>query len=232
MNTIPDDGVWMLAAAAPREADAVLEAFGCEAEPIKLWTPIRVHERVELVRTGVGKANAAGGVARVLDPDQHAGVISVGIGGVLPGSALGIGDAVCASRSVFSDEGVGTPSGFVSCSEIGFGYFEDGSMGINHDAEVVEWIASVCDAEATVACVSWGSGEDGCAKGVVARTGAEIEAMEGAACGLVGQRLGVRTGELRVVSNTTGNREGQRWDLDGAFDRLREVLGRLFVGGM
>ncbi|MBL4592087.1 MAG: hypothetical protein JKY96_09020, partial [Phycisphaerales bacterium] len=120
--------------------------------------------------------------------------------------------------------------GFVSCAEIGFGYFNDGTMGIEHDSQMLDWLGDACDATGVIACVSWCSGEDGCARGVVERTGASVEAMEGAACALVGQRLGVRTGELRVISNTTGDRDDQRWDLDGALKNLQRVLGRIAQG--
>lgn len=229
-TVIPGKGIWLLAAAAPREASAVLDAFGIDAKETKLWKPVRLNDRFELVRTGVGKSNAAGAAARAIDSSRHAGVVSVGIAGVLPGGEHQILDAVCAARSVFSDEGVGTPDGFIHCAEMGFAPFDNGAMGIDHDPSVVDWLASVCDARATIACVSWCSGDDGCARGVVTRTGATVEAMEGAAIAVSAQRTGVLSGELRVISNTTGNRADQRWDLDGAFDRLSKVLGRLAAG--
>ncbi len=227
MSNAPTSGVWLLAAAAPREAEAVLRAFGAQAQSVDPWACVQLSDRFHLVQTGVGKANASGGVARAVDPDRHTGVISVGIAGALPMGGLKIGDAICATSSVFSDEGVGTPSGFVPCSDLGFGYFEDGSMRIEHPKEVVDWLSPYCDHQSAIACVSWCSGEDGCAAGVVDRTGAHAEAMEGAACALVAQRLGLLTGELRVISNTTGNRDAQVWDLDGALDRLQKVLGRI-----
>jgi nucleoside phosphorylase len=59
------------------------------------------------------------------------------------------------------------------------------------------------------------------------RTGAIAECMEGAAVAHVGVRLGIATGELRVISNTTGDRSGQRWDLKGALSALEKVIGRL-----
>ncbi|MBL4591589.1 MAG: hypothetical protein JKY96_06470, partial [Phycisphaerales bacterium] len=84
MSMIPGNGIWLLAAADEREADAVLAAFGHAPSGTSLWSIVQVNDRFDLVRTGVGKANAAGAIGRVLDPDRHAGVISVGIGGALP----------------------------------------------------------------------------------------------------------------------------------------------------
>jgi hypothetical protein len=40
-------------------------------------------------------------------------------------------------------------------------------------------------------------------------------------------RLGIRAGELRVISNTTGRRLGQVWDLPGALAVLEGVIGRV-----
>jgi hypothetical protein len=51
--------------------------------------------------------------------------------------------------------------------------------------------------------------------------------MEGYACGLAARRIDpdARFAEVRVVSNTTGDRAAQRWDLDAALGRLRALLG-------
>lgn len=78
-----------------------------------------------------------------------------------------------------------------------------------------------------IATVSTCSGTDAAAGEVVRRTGAIVEAMEGAAVGLVAHRLGVRFGEVRVVSNTTGSRTRQVWDLRGALARLSDVASAL-----
>jgi futalosine hydrolase len=51
--------------------------------------------------------------------------------------------------------------------------------------------------------------------------------MEGAAVALAAVRLGLAFGELRVISNTTGDRARQQWDLKGALARLTDVIGRL-----
>jgi len=77
--------------------------------------------------------------------------------------------------------------------------------------------------------VSWCSGDDGCAEGVVARTGAVAEAMEGASVALAAQLVDstIRTSELRVISNTTGNRDKQVWDLDASLKALTQVIGSL-----
>ena len=92
---------------------------------------------------------------------------------------------------------------------------------------MLNWLKPLCDATGPVATVSTCSGTDSLAAAVQTRTGAVVEAMEGAAVALVARRLDIPCGELRVVSNTTGDRPNQQWDIRGALDRLGAVIGRL-----
>ena len=223
-NTKPNR--WLIVVAAPREVRAVLDGLGAEGCEIPSpWSLHRVGECFDVLHCGVGKSNAAGATAHHVDPRTHLGVLSVGIAGSLPGSGLGLTDVVCATRSVFADEGIGADDGFISMSDAGFGPFPDGSMYAEHDTSRFE---TLCTRFGPIATVSWCSGSDGCARGVVDRTGTICEAMEGAAVALAARRIdpGIATGELRVISNTTGDRGSQHWALDEALDRLREVLGR------
>lgn len=226
-HTHKTHGRWLIVVAAPREVEAVLDGLGCKDTGIpEPWGVVRVGDRFDVLRSGVGKSNAAGATARALDPRSHQGVLSVGIAGSLPGSGLGLCDAVVATSSIFADEGVGSNTGFISMSRAGFGAFPDGTMHADHDPDL---FGEVCDRTGPIATVSWCSGSDACAEGVVERTGAICEAMEGAAVALAARRVdpGLRTAELRVISNTTGDRDGQRWALDDSLDRLRAVLGRI-----
>jgi futalosine hydrolase len=49
--------------------------------------------------------------------------------------------------------------------------------------------------------------------------------MEGAAVVHAARRLGVSAIELRVISNTTGDRDNQEWDLAGAMAALGRSVG-------
>ncbi|MBM92900.1 MAG: futalosine hydrolase [Phycisphaerae bacterium] len=218
---------WLVVVAAPLEVRAVLDGLGGDAAALPdPWEVACVGDRFDVLHSGVGKANAAGATARVLDPRRHLGVLSVGIAGSLPGSGLGLCDAVGATRSILSDEGIGGDAGFISMSEVGFGAFPDGSMHAEHDPGLLE---PFCTRTGPIATVSWCSGSDACAQGVVERTGAICEAMEGAAVALAARRIdpGIATAELRVISNTTGDRSSQRWALDDSLRSLRAVLGRI-----
>lgn len=177
-----------------------------------------------LVRSGVGKWAAAGATARWYDPDRHAGVLSIGIGGALPGSGLELGAAVLADPSLMADEGVDTPQEFLSLADMGFG--EDAAP-VRPDPASLEVLRPLVDRVGPVATVSVCSGRDDRARAIAERTGAIAEAMEGAAAGMAARRIrpDARFAEIRVISNTTGDRGKQVWDLDLALARLGVVLG-------
>lgn len=214
--------------ATPPEARCVLEARRADvALAERLWEPIALDDRLDLLITGIAKANAAGATARFLDPDRHAGVVSLGIAGALPGSGLALGTAVVASQSVFADEGLAGPKGFDDCTAMGFGLCPDGGQAIKADEP---W-ATACHQygleTGIIATVSTCSGTDDRAQAIAQRWSARAEAMEGAAAGLVAGRLGVRFIELRIISNTTGDRNQQVWDLAGAWASLVDLGRRL-----
>jgi futalosine hydrolase len=220
----------LLVAAAPREARAVLDAFSPAPESVNQAKVIQLNDRYDLVMSGVGKSSAAAATAIACSQNPYSAVVSVGIAGALPiDTPLAIGTSLLATRSVFSDEGVGAPDGFTPMSKLGFPAFASGNDWIDHDPHLTELLSEFCDQSGAIATVSWCSGDDGCAQGVINRTGAIAEAMEGAAVALAAKMTNpdTLTSELRVISNTTGNRAAQVWDIDGALRKLTEVLGRL-----
>ncbi len=216
----------LLVVAAPKEAQALIAGLGGRSGEIRPWAPVPVTDRVDLVLGGIGKVNAAGAVLLALDPGRHRTVLSVGVGGALPGACLPIGACVSATESVYADEGIATPGGFRTTDALGFplGPFQHGRLPT--DPGLLELLRPGVDADARVATVSCCSGTDEGAREVVCRTGAALEAMEGAAMAHAVRRRwpegSVRAGEVRVVSNTTGDRDRQIWSLDDALDRLRE----------
>jgi futalosine hydrolase len=197
------------------------------------WNLLTLSDRLDVVQSGVGKANAAGAVARFTDSARHRAVISLGIAGALPAPApLSLLDVVVGRSSWFADEGIATASGFRSMSDAGFPPRDDlPGDAIAADAALLDdasrW-AQVIDAIATVSTCS---GTDELAAEVARRYGprpqAMAEAMEGAAAGLIAWRLRIPFLEVRVISNTTGDRARQRWDIPGALRVLGEVAKRI-----
>lgn len=215
----------LLAVAAGDEAAAVAAPFGMTLPvPLTIWQIVPLDERFDLVITAVGKAAAAGAVGRVLDPQRHGAVLSVGVAGALGSTA--VGQVVLAERSDLVDDGVLSPGGFEDLESMGFGPFPDESGGAATDAFVRASLRPLADLLGPVATVSLCSGTTPAAESLAAR-GYVAEAMEGAAVALVCAYAGVPFCELRVISNTTGDRTCQVWRFRESLARLTEVLGRL-----
>lgn len=213
----------LLLVAAPAEARAVCEGVGIQRD-IPEWEVVELSSRLDLVRTGVGKACAAGAAARTIDVERHGAVLSVGIAGSYGEAALGA--VVAADKSVLADEGVQTPEAFLDLAALGFPPVA-GGIAVDADATLLRALRPHADHVGTIATVSTCSGTDALAASLAARTGATAEAMEGAAVGLVATRLGVLFGELRVISNTTGDRGRQVWQIKAALAALSRVIGTL-----
>lgn len=225
----------LLVVAAPAEALAVAGAFGAPP-PAGPWELRRLTGgdrggEFDLVVSGVGKANAAGATARFADAARHGCVLSVGIAGALPGSGLTLGEVVAAGACVYSDEGIETPDGFLDCGQMGFPLGDFAGREVPVDARVLSWLGGLVGEAGgrvgRIATVSTCSGTDELARRVVERTAAIAEAMEGAAVVQVARRLGLAGGEVRAVSNTTGDRARQVWKIRAALDSLSAVLGRM-----
>ncbi len=228
--SIHEGGAVLVAVAARIELDAIASGLGISppTDELPAWGVFPLAPGLDAVLTGVGKANAAGGVARALDPSRHTGVVNLGICGSLPGGPA-LGTLVLGEASVFADEGLATPEGFRSCRAMGFPLVAGESDEITPDPAWVNAWRDRVDLLATIATVSTCSGTDERAREIASRTGARVEAMEGAAAGLAARAIvpGIRFAELRVVSNTAGDRPGQRWDLARALTELGRVLGRV-----
>jgi futalosine hydrolase len=222
----------LLIVAAPAEARAVLRA--CDGDPALAdvqWTLQPLRPGIELLVSGIGKVNAGAAVARLADHAHHARIISLGVAGALPGSDLQIGQAVAATFSVYADEGLLTPEGFLDCAALGFPLAPPPCRGSAFPAhpQVLALLAPLAHARGPIATVSTCSGLDHLAQQVRSRTDppALAECMEGAAIAHIAQRLGIPSGELRLISNTTGDRQHQQWDLPRALDALTRVTGQL-----
>jgi futalosine hydrolase len=218
-------GKALIAVAAEIEARAVLAGLNAAHDKLPAWQLHALRSDIDLVVTGVGKAASAGAVARVLNPTTHKLVLSVGIAGTYGQAAMG--SAVAATESVFADEGVQTTSTFEDLSKLGFPLIDQG-MTATVPLQVIDALRPHCDAVGPIATVSTCSGTDDLALAIQRRTFALAEAMEGAAVGLVAHRLSVPFGELRVISNTTGDRVRQVWQIKDALANLSSVIGRLF----
>lgn len=206
------------------------------------WSLVLVDELCGLMVSGIGRANAAGATAAGLSSRAFRSVINAGVAGALPGGGLQIGDVVVASRSVFFEEGIilPQPEGWRGLEMLGIPLIPHRRDLVDENAVRVDRqlqagllkLAGSGAREGSIATVARCSGTDAAASEVVARTGAIAEAMEGAAVLLAAHRMGVsQVAEVRVISNTCGDRQRQVWDLSAALGRLDELL-RVFRGAI
>jgi futalosine hydrolase len=216
-----------MAVAAPREAEAIVRGAGAPpGTAAHEWTRLDLNDRLALVLTGVGKSNAAGALARTVSA-QDAGVLSIGLSGALPGSGLDPGDVLLADTCVLADEGVETFERFLPQSDLGFPALAPFGERFPTAARWNAALAGLADRVGPAATISTCAGTDHRAEEIARRTGALAEDMESAAAALVARRLSVPFACLRVVSNRTGTRERQGWDLPRAFAALERIASAL-----
>ena len=183
------------------------------------------HGGTTVVAGGIGRTNAAAATTEsILRHGPFAAVVNAGVAGVLPGGKLALGDTVVASACVYVEEGLVTPAGFADMAAMGFslGDFEGNTVPV--DDRLLSRLAGLFHT-GTIATVATCSGTDAAAESVAERTGAVAEAMEGAAVVHAARRMGVPAIELRVISNTTGDRDDQKWELAGALAALGKSMG-------
>ncbi len=227
----------LLIVAAPTEANALLEGFGCSEEQRThtahtFWQPLRIRDNLSMVLSGVGKANAAAALAWAIasQPSDRPKpvVLSIGLAGALPAHpAMSVGQVVCADCCHLADEGVQTDNAFHSLADLGFPASKNRGETFSCSTDMVALLAPLADRLGSCATVSTCSGTDDRAAAIASRTGAVAEDMESAAVGLAAAQLGLDFGCLRVISNTTGHRNTQRWDLDAALARLTRLARML-----
>ena len=177
-----------------------------------------------VVAGGIGRTNAASATtASILSDGPFTWIMSAGMAGALPNSELRIGEIVIANKCVYAEEGLMTPSGFQDMKQMGFslGNFE------GNEVPVDSWMLKQLSPLGTVgaiATVATCSGTDEQAKVVEERTGCICEAMEGAAIVHAANRMSAPGIEFRSISNRTGNRDAQEWNIELALKNLGEAV--------
>lgn len=201
------------------------------------WPMVAVSEHCWLTVSGIGRANAAGATAWALAQSGLTGkpVVNVGIAGALPGGGLTLGDVVLASTAVFLEEGIFLPEGWSDLKNglgfpLGAAAWADGNRiqcSESLRTELAQRLSNNVVTQGVIATVASCSGTDKAAEAVVRRTQAIAEGMEGAAVVATANRLGCRAAELRVISNTCGERAQQKWEMKNALAKLRTILEML-----
>ncbi|MFI5865185.1 futalosine hydrolase [Streptomyces sp. NPDC051546] len=183
-----------------------------------------IHRRgaFDVLVAGVGPAAAAAGTATALAlaaaPDGYGLVVSAGIGGGFAPAAP-IGSLVVADAIVAADLGAGTPQGFLTVTELGFGrsvHLPPAELA----ARAAEATGALLAPVLTVSTVT----------GTAARTAelaarhplAGAEAMEGFGVAEAAAAHGLPVLEVRAVSNAVGPRDRDAWRIGEALTALAD----------
>lgn len=224
----------LVATAVPAERDAVARAFpGGASREVRLPGVglTRVGDRWDLLAAGVGPARAAASVSAALthaavEGAPYALVVCAGIGGGFAPEAP-VGSLVVARRIVAADLGAeapGSPDGFLSVAELGFGVVDH----IPPRSLVRDAVAATGAASGDVLTVSTATGSASRAAALRARhPRALAEAMEGFGVAEAAEAHGRPVLEVRAVSNAVGPRDRDAWRIGDALAALTGAFGKL-----
>jgi futalosine hydrolase len=194
------------------------------------------RQQVEALELGVGKVAAAMNLAIALSERRPQLVLQFGVCGAYPARHLRAGlaelqvlDTCVVASETLVDEGVQTPEGFLDLARLKFA--EPGPLlaDVERSAAVASLLGCPLVAGATVSTCA---GTEALSRDYAARSGAQVESMEGGAVAAVCRRFDVAHVQLRVVSNRTGDRGLSGWDLDGAITRLTLAVERVLAAGV
>ncbi|MBW1734955.1 MAG: futalosine hydrolase [Deltaproteobacteria bacterium] len=176
--------------------------------------------------TGVGLASACLALGGLLSLEIPEAIIIVGSAGALPGSGLEAGDVVVSRLEILAEAGVVVGPGMGDTELLGLSGLEqeialDQGLGADLHAAAGRVGPVVHGRVLTVVGVSANQDQ---ARARARRFRAVAENMEGYAVALAGRDLGIRTAEVRSISNRAGDRDKNRWDLGTANHRSQSVV--------
>jgi futalosine hydrolase len=223
--------VLLLATATEMEAGLLRKDIGLE-DPLKLSFGEGYLGRFEgldlaIVHHGIGKVNAAAGLALAVDQVEPRGVIQFGIGGTYLGASLNVGQVAIANREIHLDTGVRGDNGWEDMLSLGLP-LSAGNPPLYNEFPIDPYLTSIAAAANGLATVTFGTSETvtGTFKEAAAlrtRFGVSIESMEGAAAAQVCHELGVPFAELRGVSNIVGEQKKDAWNIPGAISAVNRA---------
>jgi futalosine hydrolase len=200
----------------------------------------RALQDVPTLSLGVGKTAAAVSLYGALRarPATRA-VLLFGVAGAFPerhrdgASPVRPGDVCVVGEDRFGDEGVETPQGFepirlaamyaTARGEV----LGDPGLFPAHRRMATEAARRLGVPVLRGVTVSTCSGTDARSRELRARSGADVESMEGAAVAYVCQKAELPLLHLRAISNWTGDRGDGQWNLGEAVDALGRAVRRL-----
>lgn len=196
----------------------------------------KAGDGIRIALTGPGKVSAALATLELLEEKRPDWLIQVGCAGAYATSGLATGDAAIADLEIFADEGVEAPDGFLTMKDLALPQAARGDDRLFNEVPVhgpseavLETIRSATGGDSRIetgrfCTVSCGSGTDAAAARIEETWNPLVESMEGAAAALVAWKQGVRFSEIRGVSNRTGHRNREEWEIPAACEIAARVL--------
>lgn len=222
-------GRCLIVVATPLEAGPILAALQTKSK-VEPWLPLQASDEIDILCSGVGKANASGATAAALARASYSAVLNLGICGSLPPpNSPKLGAVILATASIFADEGIESPEGWQPLSSLGFPAAIDSDL-IRPDPRLFAFLKPHADHAGPIVTVSICSGTNARAQSIANRFDPQTighplaEAMEGAAVGLAAARAKIPFAELRVISNTTGDRANQKWNIPNALAKIEDLV--------
>lgn len=190
-----------------------------------------------LLHTGIGSSSTAIAVTRFLERNRPQAVLMIGCGGCYPHSGLEIGDLALATEEIFGDLGVMTGERFEPLEEMNITIKPIPVQRISLTTPLQQSVAALLAAETDkqscqLRCgpfvtVNTCSGNPQLSSELESRTEGYCENMEGAAAAQACALYQVPFLELRGISNPTGTRDPELWDLKRGAQAAQWGLSRI-----
>jgi len=176
-------------------------------------------QNILLSHGGIGQVNMAIQLTRLLSEYTPEAVMLCGCGGHYPDSGLQIGDLALAEVEIYGDLGVATADKFIPLDQLNLPQNPQLVPIIQHsiplNPDILKWAQEILPNAASGAFVTVNrcSGYPDLSAELQQRTGGICENMEGAAAAQVCTEFELPILELRGISNPTGTRDPQQWDV-------------------
>lgn len=199
----------------------------------QLFSGSLCDQELLLAHSGVGQNAMAIRLTRLLENYSPSAVLLCGCGGSYPGSGLQNGDLALASEEICGDLGVATEDRFIPLEQLNIPQQPE-LMLINQQRHplqsgLTDWAQQVLPEARFGPFVSINccSGHALLSDELHQRTGGICENMEGAAAAQVCTEYQLPLLELRGISNPTGTRDPQQWDIVRGAEAAQQGLLKL-----
>ncbi len=201
----------------------------------QIFTGTLEGQTILLSHAGIGQVNMTMQLTRILSKHTPIAALLCGCGGAYPDSGLQVGDLALAETEIFGDLGVATADKFIPLDRLNLPQHPPLAPVIRQsiplDSDLLNWSREILPDAASGPFVSVNScsGYPDMSAALQQRTNGICENMEGAAAAQVCAEFKIPLLELRGISNPTGTRDPQQWDIargtEAAQAGILELLG-------